>query len=117
LNATQGIGLGVVALTTEGENTQIAGFGQLTLWPRCGEISDLVVHEALRGRGVGTGLVQYLCRAGRDMNLDCLEIGADVTNTRARALYQRLGFVESHTAQLEFAGSTVDVVYLRVDLR
>src|SRR5690349_14033766 len=42
-------GLGVVV-----DHDGVIGYGQLTLWPRCGEISDLVVCESYRGQGIGT---------------------------------------------------------------
>ena len=41
--ANQGRGIGVV-ITGDTPYT-LRGFGQLTMWPRCAEISDLFVHR------------------------------------------------------------------------
>jgi len=111
-NATQGRGLSVVAVGNAG---MIHGYGQFTLWPRCGEISDLIVTPALRGRGIGTAMIQYLTRSARDMNVDCIEIGAFTSNTGAIALYRRLGFVDSHIQSI--TSDTEPVLYLRIKLR
>lgn len=108
-NATQGRGFGAVVVDDEDE---ILGFAQLTLWPRCGEISDLIVAEAYRGQGLGTALIQYLARAARDMHVDCIEIGAMMRNSRAIALYRRLGFVDDRTDLMITELGKENVLYL-----
>ncbi|WP_211241200.1 GNAT family N-acetyltransferase [Pseudonocardia spinosispora] len=61
--------------------------------PATGTLWQLVVHPALRSRGIGTLLIRTaeqhivakgLCRA---------ELGVEESNTRARALYERLGYL------------------------
>ena len=110
--AEQDYGLGVVAEAGE----EIIGYGQVTLWPRCGEISDLVVAEPARGHGVGTAIIQHLCRASVDMHASTLEIGAARSNTGALTLYRRLGFQDHRSMELHIDGQAVDVVYLRLPL-
>jgi ribosomal protein S18 acetylase RimI-like enzyme len=110
--AGQGRGLGIVALGEDGAS--VIGYGQLTAWPNCGELSDLVVTPAYRGRGLGTTLIQYLTRAAREMHLPCVEIGAVVSNQRALALYRRLGFKDSHTLSFRGQRNEEDVVILRL---
>jgi ribosomal protein S18 acetylase RimI-like enzyme len=112
--ARQNSGLGIVMTDASGA---VIGYGQFTIWPRCGEISDLVVQEAYRGRGFGTTIVQYLMRAARDMHTDCVEIGAAYSNPRAIALYRRLGFQDSHTISMNLGRGEEQVLYLRLDLR
>jgi len=112
--AGQGRGLGIVALGED--DTAIIAYGQLTSWPNCGELSDLVVTPAYRGRGLGTTLIQYLTRAAREMHLRCVEIGAVVSNQRALALYRRLGFEDSHTLNFRSERDKEDVVVLRLEL-
>jgi ribosomal protein S18 acetylase RimI-like enzyme len=113
-NATEGRGLGAVVEAPDGVPV---GYAQVTLWPRCAEISDLIVAEAYRGQGRGTALIQYLARAAREMNADCVEIGVAFSNPRALALYRRLGFRDSRTLQLDLGDGTEDVLYLRIKLR
>ncbi len=112
-NALQGRGVGVVALA---EATGVKGYGQLTLWPGCAEISDLVVVAAYRGQGIGTAMIQYLVRAAREMHVSCLEIGAALSNTGAVALYRRLGFVDDHTVWLNLGEGKEPVLFLRLNL-
>lgn len=111
--ASDGRGLGVVAL----RDGHIIGYGQVMLWARCAEISDLMITPAQRGGGTGTALIQYLCRVARDLHTGCIEIGAETGNTRALALYRRLGFVDTHTVEIDRDdGDPLTVTYLRLDL-
>lgn len=110
--AQQQYGLGIVALDESG----VIGYGQCALWPRCAEISDLIVCESKRCGGIGTAMIQYLTRAAREMQAGCVEIGAAVENTRALALYRRLGFKDSHVMKIHVDGAEVAVQYLRLAL-
>lgn len=110
--AEQGRGLGVVVV--DDDNRVIKAYGQLTLWPNCGEISDLIVAAAYRGQKLGTTLVQYLMRAAREMHVDCVEIGAALSNPRALVLYRRLGFRDSHEVMIDLGKGKEPVLYLRL---
>jgi ribosomal protein S18 acetylase RimI-like enzyme len=110
--AEQGFGVGVVAVDGEGAYA----YGQITCWPRCGEISDLIVSEALRDHGTGTGLIHYLIETARSLSVTCIEIGAAADNPRAAALYRRLGFRDAYTVRVALERGEVDVIYLRLDL-
>lgn len=111
--ALQGRGLGVVVIEADG--TLIA-YGQLTIWPRCGEISDLYVDDTCRSRGIGTAIIQYLVRACREMHVQLVEIGVARSNPRALALYRRLGFEDSHEITLNLGNGGEPVLYLSLDL-
>lgn len=113
-NAVQGRGQGVVVVDTA---TALKGYGQLTLWPGCAEISDLVVSPSYRGQGVGTAVVQYLVRTAREMHISCVEIGAAVSNPGAVSLYRRLGFVDDHTVYLNLGDGKEPVLFLRLVLQ
>jgi ribosomal protein S18 acetylase RimI-like enzyme len=108
----QNCGLGLVVQS----GGAVVGYGQLTLWPRRAEISDLIVAERWRGRGFGTALIQHLTRAARRRAAPCLEIGADETNTRALALYRRLGFDGRRAVSLSLGGCPVTIIYLTLAL-
>ncbi len=111
--AAQGRGLGVAALTADG---LAMGYGQLMQWPRCAEISDLIVTPDQRGLGTGTAIIQYLTRAAREMQTGCVEIGVQEHNTGALALYRRLGFKDSFTRELDLGRGPETVLYLRLKL-
>jgi len=110
----QGRGLGVVIM--EGQHNILRGYGQILLWPRCAEISDLIVAEEHRGRGLGTAMIQYLVRVACDMQAECVEIGAALSNTGAVALYRHLGFEDSHILMLNLGSGQEPVLFLRLSL-
>ncbi|MEU9362947.1 GNAT family N-acetyltransferase [Streptomyces sp. NPDC048301] len=60
--------------------------GAGTLW-------QLAVHPALQSCGIGTLLVEAAERRIRDRGLRQAELGVEDDNPRARALYERLGYV------------------------
>jgi ribosomal protein S18 acetylase RimI-like enzyme len=109
--ALSGRGIGVVVLDEEGA---IIGYGQFVMWPRCGEISDLIIAPAYRGQGLGTTLIQYLMRAAREMHANCVDIGAAMSNPGAVALYRRLGFRDSYQNTMNLGNGDEEVLYLRI---
>jgi ribosomal protein S18 acetylase RimI-like enzyme len=102
-------GLGLVAELTDG---RLAGFGQLTLWPRAAEISDLTVGESWRGHGIGSDLVRELTRAARAMGAETVEIGVALRNARVLRLYRSLGFDYGRTLDLDLGSGPEPVMYL-----
>ncbi len=102
-------GLGLVAALPDG---RLVGFGQLTLWPRAAEISDLVVAEAWRGQGIGSALITRLIQAAREMAVDKVEIGVALHNYRALRLYRQLGFNYGRTLDLDLGSGPEPVMYL-----
>lgn len=107
--AQQQRGAGLVGVV-EG---QPCAFGLLTHWPSVGEISDLMVCEDLRGRGIGTQLITELSRLAAQAQIPTLEIGAMASNIRALALYQRLGFVEYRQLTIQVHSKPETIIYLR----
>jgi ribosomal protein S18 acetylase RimI-like enzyme len=106
-----GRGLGAVVM----DRTRYAvGYGQFVLWPRCGEVSDLIISPQLRSQGLGTALIQYLVRGAQEMHADCIEIGAALSNPGAVNLYRRMGFRDSYTQVVNLNGHDEEVLYLRI---
>ncbi|WP_328335122.1 GNAT family N-acetyltransferase [Kribbella sp. NBC_00382] len=68
--------------------------------PGAGSLWQLAVHPALQSCGIGTLLVAAAEQRIRDRGLDRAELSVEVTNPRARALYERLGYV-AYDEQLE----------------
>lgn len=67
--------------------------GQLIVYGDNVEIADVAVAPDWRGRGVGTALITVLTRIATYAGFDSVEICVMQDNVRARALYERLGFV------------------------
>ncbi len=112
-NEQEGRGFGLVLTSLQG--IPIA-YGQFTLWPTCGEISDLVVAEPYRGQGLGTQMIQTLMTRALRLGVREVEIGAAVSNARAAALYRRLGFQDSHHLTMHLEHGTEKVLFLRLSL-
>jgi ribosomal protein S18 acetylase RimI-like enzyme len=66
-------------------------------------IAHLGVEPAMQGHGVGTLLVGHFIELGRAVGLARAELDVAITNPRAQALYERLGFVviEERQSSLE----------------
>jgi ribosomal protein S18 acetylase RimI-like enzyme len=61
--------------------------------PGAGSLWQLSVHPALQSCGIGTLLIQAAEQRIRARGLDRAELGVELSNPRARALYERLGYV------------------------
>jgi ribosomal protein S18 acetylase RimI-like enzyme len=110
--ARRGRGIGIVACSKHG----ILGYGQLTLWPRTAEISDLIVTPACRGHGIGTAIINHLVDRVRAWHMAQVEIGVALGNQRALALYQRLGFTQDRIINLDLGHGVEPVMYLSMGL-
>ena len=64
-----------------------------TLIPGAGTLWQLAVHGALQSCGIGTLLIQAAEHRIRARGLHRAELGVEECNPRARALYERLGYV------------------------
>jgi phosphoglycolate phosphatase-like HAD superfamily hydrolase/GNAT superfamily N-acetyltransferase len=65
------------------------------------EIYRLWVHESERERGVGSRLLCELEALARGRGLRQIGLGVGLSNPRARALYQRVGYVEAGIASYD----------------
>jgi ribosomal protein S18 acetylase RimI-like enzyme len=100
-------GKGVVLVAEQGGQLIGVGIGyetvsgdlSLTLEARrTGYVSDLVVHEAWRGKGVGRDLLNGLLARFRARGLKTARIGAISENVGAIKLYERMGFSQVSVA-------------------
>ncbi len=64
-----------------------------TVTPGAGTLWQLAVHPALRSCGIGTVLIRAAEQRIRGRGLDRAELGVEEINPRARALYERLGYL------------------------
>ncbi|WP_020385418.1 GNAT family N-acetyltransferase [Kribbella catacumbae] len=61
--------------------------------PGAGSLWQLAVHPALQSYGIGTVLIKAAEQRILARGLRRAEIGVELSNPRARALYERLGYV------------------------
>jgi ribosomal protein S18 acetylase RimI-like enzyme len=61
--------------------------------PGAGVLWQLAVHQALQSCGIGTILIHAAEQRIRARGLHRAELGVEENNPRARALYERLGYV------------------------
>ena len=57
-------------------------------------MQELVVAEAVEGRGVGRALMAGVEACAQAQGFRAVELDTGVANTRARAFYARLGYAE-----------------------
>ncbi len=87
-------------------------YGQVARWLSGGEISDVIVCEALRGNGIGRALVEQLVEIAREAGLPEVEIGAAVSNPVALNLYRSIGFKDRRQVMLDLGDGPEPVIYL-----
>ncbi|MBP8057631.1 MAG: GNAT family N-acetyltransferase [Chloroflexi bacterium] len=56
-------------------------------------LAHLGVAPAWRGQGIGARLIDYFLQQGQEMGRSAAALDVAVTNPRAQALYERLGFI------------------------
>ena len=79
------------------ENGQVAGYAGLLRVMDEGDVTNVVVDEAYRGKGLGTRLMAALLEEGRGCGMKEFTLEVRVSNQRAIRLYESLGFVQEGT--------------------
>ncbi|WP_027781150.1 MULTISPECIES: GNAT family N-acetyltransferase [Burkholderia] len=79
--------------------------------PAWGEIEAIYLHPSHCGQGIGTLLVDHACRSLHDAGHVWVSLWALVKNRRARAFYEREGFVaERDIKTFEIDGTPIEEV-------
>jgi ribosomal protein S18 acetylase RimI-like enzyme len=84
-------------LAIRGPDGAPVAIGCVTYSDGSGDIGQLAVREELQSMGLGSRLVEEAERRMRERGLETSTLGVEVGNTRARELYERLGYVECGT--------------------
>lgn len=74
------------------EQRRVIGYAGLMKIQDEGDITDIVVEEAFRGRGIGRGLISELLAEGRKCGLHAFTLEVRAGNAAAIRLYEQLGF-------------------------
>lgn len=89
----------VIVLLAGAEEDGPTGFAFLTLRPTpyydgpLAQLEELYVRPPLRGRGIGTDLVEAAVASLRERAVGEIQINVDEVDTDARRFYERHGFV------------------------
>jgi ribosomal protein S18 acetylase RimI-like enzyme len=67
----------------------------LAAYPDCPELTNLQVHPAQRGRGVGTALIESAEERVRARGMSRIGVGVADDNPAASRLYARLGYTDT----------------------
>ncbi|MCR9124353.1 MAG: GNAT family N-acetyltransferase [Phyllobacteriaceae bacterium] len=73
-------------------------------------IKDLYVAADARGRGIGEALMRRSAAEARRLGAARLELTVDKDNPRAKALYERLGGVDTKKTYLRWEPAAIDIL-------
>ncbi len=94
------------------ENTEVPRiverFPQAAQFADCPEFIELYVVPGRRSQGIGSQLLGRALQMARERGATQVTICVDTDNLRARALYERLGFVESGIGRFSTTGVLID---------
>ena len=80
------------------------------------ELENIAVANAVRRRGLATKLLQELLRRARTVNGESVFLEVRESNQLARALYEKLGFVQSGRRRAYYQGPAEDALIYRRSL-
>ncbi len=98
------------------DGSRIAGFAVMEFGDERAHLVLLAVRPSHRRRGIGTRLAAWLIDCARAAGAACVHVEVREANVDARALYRRLGFVESEHLADYYRGRE-DAVRMRCMLR
>ncbi|MBQ6623316.1 MAG: GNAT family N-acetyltransferase [Mogibacterium sp.] len=67
-------------------------------------LHTLAVDPGAKGRGIGPGFVGYYEQLAKEWGCEVLRIDTNETNTAARTMYKKLGYIESGIVPTVFNG-------------
>ena len=75
----------------------------------CAHVEDLFVMPEHRSRGIGTQILSCAERLSVDRGLEQIGLAVGIDNPRARALYERLGYVDTGFGVFRIGGMYTDI--------
>jgi len=103
-------------VATEGAGGPVLGYVVAWFAGGEGEIANVAVAPAARGRGIGGQLVDAAIAAAADQSAGALYLDVRESNARARALYESRGFAEVGRRRRYYRRPTEDAIVLRREI-
>ena len=75
----------------------------------CAHVEDLFVMPELRSKGIGTHILAYGERLAAEREFAKIGLAVGTDNPRARALYERLGYLDTGFGVFEIGGTYTDI--------
>ena len=100
-------------VATEGAGGPVVGYVVAWFAGGEGEIANVAVAPAARGRGIGGQLLDAAIAAAAEHGADALYLDVRESNARARALYGSRGFVEVGRRRRYYRRPAEDAIVLR----
>ncbi|MBR5649177.1 ribosomal protein S18-alanine N-acetyltransferase [Pseudobutyrivibrio sp.] len=92
------------------------GFAVFYLTAPESELPDIVVSESYRGRGIGKLLLDASLRELSLRGVDTVFLEVRVSNERARALYEKMGFEEIGRRKYFYSDPIEDAICMRLEI-
>ena len=74
------------------DGDEIIGYGGITVAADTADIANVAVTEAYRHSGVGSALIEKICKIARDKGAEKVFLEVRVSNSAALKLYLKCGF-------------------------
>lgn len=84
------------------ENDKIVGFLSIVFYKTflhkggTALINELIIAETHRNKGIGKKLIQKAIQSAKSRGMDEIEVGTEITNTKAQNFYKKTGFNEEY---------------------
>lgn len=98
------------------ETDEIIGFAGLWHIADEGHITNVAVKQKARGRGIGETLLVALIEQARQLGLRAMTLEVRVSNTPARTLYEKLGFLYAGTRKRYYQDNNEDAAIYWLEL-
>ncbi|ASI36583.1 MULTISPECIES: ribosomal protein S18-alanine N-acetyltransferase [Exiguobacterium] len=98
------------------ETDEIIGFAGLWHIADEGHITNVAVKRTARGLGLGEGLLEELIEVARELGLRAMTLEVRVSNTPARTLYEKLGFLYAGTRKRYYQDNNEDAAIYWLEL-
>ena len=98
------------------ESDSCVGFAVFYLTVPESELPDIVVAESHRDKGIGKALLDASLRELTSRGVDTVFLEVRVSNERAKALYEKVGFEEIGRRKYFYSDPVEDAICMRLEM-
>lgn len=103
-------------LVAEDGQQRIIGFCGMWLVIDAAQITNVAVVDAVRGQGIGEGLMREAMHIAKVANMDVMSLEVRVTNSIAQNLYRKLGFQDGGIRKNYYTDNQENALVMWVNL-